>query len=283
MNVCCLLGHPVGHSMSAVMHNAAFAELGLDYRYELWDIEPERLEEAVDRLREPQMRGANVTIPHKVSVMKLLDAVEVGASKIGAVNTIVNDGGFLTGCNTDVTGIERSLEEAGVNPEGMAAVMVGAGGAAKAIGYYLSTLVGSLTIINRTQSRAEELASYLSGLPECTASVSARFLNREALADALVHADLLVNATSLGMTPDVDTTPVDGSLLKAGLVVVDAVYNPLKTRLVRDAEEVGATAIGGLSMLVHQGAQAFELWTGIEAPTSLMFEAARITLEGEGR
>jgi shikimate dehydrogenase len=269
--------------MSAVMHNAAFAELGLDYRYELWDIEPERLEEAVDRLREPQMRGANVTIPHKVSIMKLLDAVEVGASKIGAVNTIVNDGGFLTGCNTDVTGIERSLEEAGVNPEGMAAVMVGAGGAAKAIGYYLSTLVGSLTIINRTQSRAEELASYLSGLPECTASVSARFLNREALADALVHADLLVNATSLGMTPDVDTTPVDGSLLKAGLVVVDAVYNPLKTRLVRDAEEVGATAIGGLSMLVHQGAQAFELWTEIEAPTSLMFEAARLTLEGEGR
>jgi shikimate dehydrogenase len=269
--------------MSAVMHNAAFAELGLDYRYELWDIEPERLEEAVDRLREPKMRGANVTLPHKVCVMKLLDAVEVGASKIGAVNTIVNDGGFLTGHNTDVTGMERSLDEAGVDPEGMAAVMVGAGGAAKAMGYYLSTLVKSLTIINRTQSRAEELASYLSGLPECTASVSARSLNREVLADALVHADLLVNATSLGMTPDVDTTPVDGSLLKTGLVVVDAVYNPLKTQLVRDAEEVSATAIGGLSMLVHQGAQAFELWTGIEAPTSLMFEAARLTLEGEGR
>jgi shikimate dehydrogenase len=269
--------------MSAVMHNAAFAELGLDYRYELWDIEPERLEEVVDRLREPRMRGANVTLPHKVSVMELLDAVEVGASKIGAVNTIVNDGGFLTGYNTDVTGVERSLEEAGVDPGGMAAVMVGAGGAAKAIGYYLSALVESLTIINRTKSRAEELAKYLSGLPECAASVSARSLNREVLAGALVNADLLVNATSLGMTPDVDTTPVNRSLLKAGLVIVDAVYNPMKTRLVKDAEEVSATAIGGLSMLVHQGAEAFELWTGIEAPTSLMFEAARLTLEGERR
>jgi shikimate dehydrogenase len=265
------------------MHNAAFAELRLDYRYELWDIEPERLERAVDMLREPRMRGANVTLPHKVSVMELLDAVEMGAAKIGAINTIVNDGGFLTGYNTDVTGMKRSLEEAGVDPEGMATVMVGAGGAAKAIGYYLSTLVESLTIINRTKGRAEELASYLSGLPECAASVSACSLNREVLADTLVHADLLVNATSLGMTPDVDMTPVDRSLLKAGLVIVDTVYNPLKTRLVRDAEEVCATAIGGLSMLVHQGAQAFELWTGIEAPTSLMFEAARLTLEGERR
>jgi shikimate dehydrogenase len=280
MKVCCLIGHPVRHSMSAVIHNAVFVELGLDYRYELWDIVPKKLEEAVDRLRELKIRGANVTIPHKVSVMEFLDAIEVDASKIGAVNTIVNDEGFLTGYNTDVTGIERSLKEAGVNPEGKVAVMVGAGGAAKAIGYHLSTLVESLTIFNRTKSRAKELASHLSGLPECVSSVYAYSLNRRALADVLVHADILVNATSLGMTPNVDTTPVEGSLMKTGLIVVEAVYNPLKTRLMREAEETGATAIGGLSMLVHQGAKAFELWTGLKAQTDLMSEAARRTLEG---
>jgi shikimate dehydrogenase len=265
--------------MSAVMHNTVFLELGLDYRYELWDIVPNRLEEAVDRLREPKIRGANVTIPHKVQVMEFLDAIEVGASKIGAVNTILNDGGYLTGYNTDVTGIERSLKEAGVSLEGKVAVMVGAGGAAKAIGYYLSTLLESLIIVNRTKSRAKELASHLSGFPECVSSVSAYSLSRVALADVLVHADILVNATSLGMAPNVNTTPVERSLMKTGLIVVDAVYNPLKTRLMREAEEIGATAIGGLSMLVHQGGKAFELWTGLKAQTDLMSKAARRTLE----
>ena len=281
MRACYLLGYPVGHSMSAVMHNSAFKELDLDYVYELRSVKPEGLDECVNGvLREPQVRGANVTIPHKVSIIEFLDERDEDASIIGAVNTIVNDDGHLTGYNTDVTGVKRALGEKYGDLDGAKAVMIGAGGAAKAIGYHLSSSCRELRILNRTTRRAEELAEYLSGLAGCSAMVSASPLSRSHMAEALEGTDILVNATPVGMTPGIDETPVDGDLLGPGLVVLDAVYNPLRTRLIREAEEAGAATVTGLSMLVYQGAEAFRLWTGRDAPEELMARAASEALGG---
>lgn len=284
MRFCYLIGYPVGHSMSAVMHNAAFQELGLDFRYELRSVRPEDLNEFItSRMREPNVRGASVTIPHKVSVMKHLDEVDQEASRIGAVNTVVYEVGRLKGYNTDGVGAMRALEEAYGALDGANAVIVGAGGAARAIGYGLSTQVEELSILNRTTSRAVDLAKGLSMLPECRASISVLPLRRAHLRDALEDADILVNTTPLGMTPNVDDTPVDGNLIKQDLLVFDSVYNPLKTRLLREAEKAGAKTLSGLRMLVYQGAAAFELWTGRQAPEKLMIKAVEENLGGGQR
>jgi shikimate dehydrogenase len=274
MGVCYLIGHPVGHSMSAVMHNAAFRELGLDLRYELRPVRPKELEAfASTRLREQEVRGANVTIPHKVSVIEYLDELDPLASRIGAVNTIVNRGGRLKGYNTDGIGAIRALGEACGRLEGSRAVLIGAGGAARAIGYGLATSVDELAILNRTPERAVELAGELSVLPERTATISAHPLVRVHLERLLEEADLLINATPLGMGPNADETPVDGDLLGPGLLVFDSVYNPPMTRLLREADEAGAETLSGVSMLVYQGAASFELWTGRKAPEGLMTRA----------
>lgn len=274
MGVCYLIGHPVGHSMSAVMHNAAFRELDLDLRYELRPVRPRELGAFVSkRLREQDVRGANVTIPHKVSVIEHLDELDQTASRIGAVNTIVNKGGRLKGYNTDGIGAMRALGEAYGSLEGSRAVLIGAGGAARAIGYSLATSVDELAILNRTPERADDLAGDLSDLPECTATISAYPLLRRRLEKLLEDADILINATPLGMGPNADETPVDGDLLRPGLLVFDSVYNPPRTRLLREAEEAGARTLSGMSMLVYQGAASFELWTGREAPKGLMARA----------
>jgi shikimate dehydrogenase len=271
MGVCYLIGHPVGHSMSAVMHNAAFRELDLDLRYELRPVAPRELGAFISkRLREHEVRGANVTIPHKVSVIEHLDELDQTASRIGAVNTIVNKGGWLKGYNTDGIGAMRALGETYGRLESSSAILIGAGGAARAIGYSLATSVDELAILNRTPKRADDLAGGLSDLPECAATISAHPLLRIRLEKLLEDADILINATPLGMGPNADETPVDGDLLRPGLLVFDSVYNPPRTRLLREAEEAGARTLSGMSMLVYQGAASFELWTGREAPEGLM-------------
>jgi shikimate dehydrogenase len=267
--------------MSAVMHNAAFQELGLDFRYKLRSVKPEDLRGFItSRMREPKVRGASVTIPHKVSVVRHLDEVDSEASRIGAVNTIVNDRGQLKGYNTDGIAAMRALREAYGDLTGAKAVMVGAGGAARAVGYKLSTSVGELSILNRTVNRAVDLAHALSNLPECRASISASPLRRESLNEALEDADILVNTTPLGMSPNVDDSPVDSDLLRSDLLVFDAIYNPFRTRLLREAEDVGAKTMSGLSMLVYQGAAAFKLWTGVDAPKASMIRAIEEELGG---
>jgi len=270
--------------MSALMHNAAFEELGLDYRYELLPVKPEDLGSLVSStLRLPEVRGANVTIPHKVAVMEHLDWIDREASRIGAVNTIVNDDGRLRGYNTDGRGALRALNEGYGSLEGANVVILGAGGAARAIGHQASISASKLTILNRTLERAVSLSRYLSNLPECRASVSASTLNEDDLKTALRDADILVNATPVGMLPNVDETPVDGELLRPELFVFDSVYNPLKTRLLREAEERGAETLSGADMLVYQGAAAFRLWTGREAPEKLMRQSILETLGGGRR
>ncbi len=273
MRLCYLIGYPVGHSMSALMHNAAFQELGLGYHYVLKSVRPKALGRfTADEMRVDAVRGASVTIPHKVSIMGYLDEVDPEAAAIGAVNTIVNEGGRLKGYNTDGRGAMRALQEAYGDLRGAKAVVIGAGGAARAIGYHLSMVVDELSILNRTVSRAESLASGLKLLPGCNASVTAAALTRENLRSKLIEADVLINATPLGMTPETDKSPVDSDLLHPSLLVFDTVYNPLKTRLLREAEEAGARTLTGAKMLAYQGTASFELWTGVRAPEELMLE-----------
>ncbi len=282
MRVCYLLGYPVGHSMSAVMHNAAFQELGLDYRYELKSVPPDELGALVtSELRRTEFAGASDTIPHKLSIMRHLDGIDPSALRIGAVNTIVNEDGQLKGYNTDGIGALRGITEAYGEIEEARVVMVGAGGAARAVGYHLSTGVRELTIANRTLERGEELATSLSANPECRAIVRSIPLERDTLRAAIEEADILVNGTPLGMHPKTDDTPVPEDMLHSGLLVFDLVYNPIKTRLLREAEEVGAAILPGVNMLVYQGVTAFKMWTGVDPPVETMKAAVVGALGGE--
>ncbi|MFC2011225.1 shikimate dehydrogenase [Chloroflexota bacterium] len=272
--LCGIIGDPVEHSMSPVMHNAAFEKMRLDYLYAPFRVKKEELGKSIADMRALNIRGLNVTIPHKVAVLQFLDKLDPLAEKIGAVNTIVNDDGVLTGYNTDGAGFLQALLEGAVKPKGKNIVVLGAGGASRAISFTLANLGANLAILNRLQELdwAKELAHRISQI--FTKEVAALELNRENLAGVLVKADIIVNATSVGMSPDIDQTPVPADLLRPGLVIFDVVYNPIKTRLLAEAETIGAKTISGLDMLVWQGALAFEKWTGHKAPAELMKEEA---------
>ena len=272
--VCGIIGDPIGHSMSPAIHNAAFAEMGIDYMYVPFRVRQEQLGKAIQGMRALNIRGLNVTIPHKVTVIPFLDELDPLAERIGAVNTIVNDDGALRGYNTDATGFLQALLERGVEPREKNIVILGAGGASRAISFVLAERGAHLVILNRLLELdwAEELASRISQI--FTKEVEALELNEENLAKVLEKADIVVNATSVGMSPNIDETPIPAKLLKPGLIVSDIVYNPIKTRLLREAEAAGAKTIGGFDMLVWQGVLAFELWTGMKAPVKVMKEEA---------
>ena len=268
--VCGVIGDPIEHTMSPVMHNAAFKELGLDYLYVSFRVRKEELGKAVESIRALNIRGLNVTTPHKVAIIPFLDELDPLVERIGAVNTIVNDDGVLTGYNTDATGFLQALLDKGVEPEGKNTVILGAGGASRAISFILAERGAHLVILNRLLELdwAEELAHRISQVFK--KEVRALELNEKNLEMMLEGADILINATSVGMSPDVDETPVPARLLKTALIVFDIVYNPIQTRLLKEAEAAGAQTIGGLNMLVWQGAIAFEKWTGRKAPLDLM-------------
>ncbi len=268
--LCGIIGDPIEHTMSPPMHNAAFEQMGLDFWYVPFRVKREQLEQAVAGMRALNIRGLNVTIPHKVAIIPLLDVLDPLAGRIGAINTVVNDNGVLRGYNTDATGFLQALLEKGVEPREKRIVMLGAGGAARAVSFVLAERGAHLVILNRRLELdwAEELASRLT--ETFGKEVKALELAEENLVQALEEADILVNTTSVGMSPNVDETPVTSNLLKPSLIVFDAVYNPVKTRLLREAERIGAQTISGLEMLVWQGASAFELWTGVKAPVELM-------------
>ena len=274
-----LIGDPVGHTMSPAMHNAAFEELGLDYIYLPFHVKAHELADAVSGLRALNVNGFNVTIPHKVSIIPVLDEVDPIAGKIGAVNTVVNDDGKLTGYNTDASGFLRALLEQGIDPAGKNIVILGAGGASRAISYILSDNDARLTVLNRWQELdwAVELAGRIGR--DLGKEVRAMELTAENLSDVLAEADILVNATSVGMTPDDNSSPVPAGLLKSGLTVFDIVYNPVRTRLLAEAAASGARTVGGVDMLAWQGALAFEKWTGRPAPIDLMRREVVKTME----
>jgi len=277
--ICALIGDPVEHTMSPVMHNTAYEKLGLDYIYIPFRVTPEQLEQAVDGLRALNVRGFNVTIPHKVTIIPMLDGLDPIAEKIGAVNTVVNTDGELRGYNTDADGFLKALLEWGIEPGGKNVVVLGAGGAARAVTYILADKVGSLAILNRQEELdwAENIAELIE--EDFGRVVRVLELRDEFLAEALQKADILVNATSVGMSPAGDKSPVPAGLLRKDLVVFDVVYNPINTRLLNEAKAAGARTISGIDMLAWQGALAFEKWTGQAAPTDLMKKEAAKMLE----
>lgn len=274
-----LIGYPLKHSISPVFQQAAFDFLGLPVRYEAWETPPEALGDALARVRRPDCLGMNVTIPHKVAVMPALDEVEDRARLIGAVNTIVNRQGRLVGHNTDVDGFLQALRErAQYEPAGKRVVLLGAGGAARAVALGLAwTGVASLAILSRRLERGAALAEAVRGLVP-NVVVEAVAWDDEPLRRALFGIDLIVNATPIGMKHGQPGSPLPPELIAPGVVVYDLVYNPLETPLLADAARAGATPIGGLPMLVYQGAAAFELWTGQRPPLGLMMKRAEDAL-----
>jgi shikimate dehydrogenase len=271
-----LVGWPVEHSLSPAMHNAAFTELGLNWCYVPMPVTPERLREAVRGLVALGFAGANVTAPHKEAIMAYLDEVAPGARAIGAVNTIVVRERRTIGHNTDWRGFLAALREGGFAPEGRRALVLGAGGAARAVVYALAHAGSEVAILNRTPERAEALVEALSPsfpfVPLVAFPLTARTLSEQA-----ADAHLLVNATPLGTWPEVDQSPWPEDLaFPSHLTVFDLVYNPSQTKLLQRAAAAGARTIGGLGMLVHQGAMAFRLWTGLEPPVETMYKAALI-------
>ena len=263
-----VIGYPVAHSASPAMHNAALAATGLDFVYAPFAVHPENVGAVATAMRALNLRGLNVTVPHKVAVMPHLDEISAEARAIGAVNTIANSDGHLTGHNTDAYGVTASIRaDGGLDRMPAKAVLLGAGGAARAILYALlqAAEVEEVALLNRTAERAEKLAREL--------DASGKRVRVGALSEVahVGEAGLLINATSVGMEPDAANSPLtDPSSLHAGLAVLDIVYKPLRTRLLAQAEAAGARAIDGLGMLVHQGARAFEIWTGVTAPTGVM-------------
>lgn len=276
-----VIGYPLAHSLSPAFQQAALDYLGLDACYEAWETPPERLAEAVEAMRSPDCLGANVTIPHKEAVIPLLDDLDELSRQVGAVNTIVHRGGRLYGHNTDVIGFLRALkEEAGFEPSGQRALVLGAGGAARAVVLTLSREgAAAVTVINRTYARASALVEELRLYAQST-DLYAVPQTYAALRAAVRGCHLLVNCTPVGMTDTASerASPLPAELIPSGILVFDLVYNPPETRLMAAARQRGAKAVGGLPMLVYQGAASLELWTGLPAPIAVMREAAQRAL-----
>jgi len=281
-----LIGKPLAHSISPVFQQAALDHLRIDARYELWETEQDALGERVAGVRDAGCLGANVTVPYKELVIPLLDEVDPLAGRIGAVNTVVNRDGRLCGYNTDMTGFARALrEEGGFDPSGAHVVLLGAGGAGRAVTMALiQGKAASITITDVLPERAErlveDLGRDLASLRLGKTNLHTVAPGEDDLAALMKECQLLVNCTPIGMrhSKQEHDLPISSELIPAGAVVFDIIYNPLETRLLAEAKRRGARTLGGLSMLVYQGAASFELWTDVQAPVDVMFEAARKSL-----
>jgi len=260
-----VVGSPVGHSLSPAMHNAAFSVTGLNAVYLPFGTSD--LEGCIKGVRALGIKGLSVTIPYKSDVICLLDEVDDLAKRIGAVNTIVNDDGLLKGYNTDATGALKALEDA-VDLSGKTCLIIGAGGAARAIGFALRERGVTVIIANRTPNRGKELTNFL-GCP---------LVPLEDIKS--VQADILIHATSVGTYPNIGHCVIAQDAIREGMAVMDIVYNPIETRLLRMARSANCLTINGLGMFIHQGAEQFRLWTGLEPPLSHMTATVKRLLWG---
>jgi shikimate dehydrogenase len=250
------------------MHNAVIKDLNLNYVYLAFSILPNNLKLAVKALKTFDIKGINVTIPFKEKIIKYLDEINPIGQKIGAVNTIKNEDGYLIGKNTDTDGGKKAILNSGYHISGMNLLILGAGGAARALSYSLADDLNKITIINRTEKRAENLVKELNqnfGIDAQVKKFSSANLKEE-----MKKADFLINTTPIGMYPNVDNTPISAQFLHEDLFVFDVVYNPLETKLLKDANECGCKTLGGLDMLIYQGASAFEWWTNQKPNVNLM-------------
>ncbi|MCH8893595.1 MAG: shikimate dehydrogenase [Chloroflexi bacterium] len=278
-----IIGYPIGHSISPIFQQAGLDHLGIDATYEKWEVTPEGVGDFVNGLRAPGTSGINITVPHKQAVIPFLDEVDEWATAAGAVNTIVNRDGRLTGHNTDGPGfLQALLVETGYSPDGTRALILGAGGAAR--GILLALVRGgvdSLVIANRTFERAETLAQLAS---ENGVKSEAIPLSGDALTEAAASANLIVNCTTMGMShgPDEHGSPISAAQIPATAIVNDVVYTPLLTPILKEAAVAGATSLGGLHMLVYQGVLSFQMWTGRDAPVDVMLAAATAEMTSRG-
>jgi shikimate dehydrogenase len=267
-----VIGDPVEHSLSPAMHNAAFDACKLDCVFLAFKVESDEVGNAISGMRALGIQGLNVTMPHKSTVIGFLDEVDQTAKLLEAVNTVKNENGKLCGFNTDGAGALAALNENGVGPKCKKVVLLGAGGAARAVAFALAKEADELSILNRTLKSAAELAYLLK--QEFDANVIAYALSPLAVKANVADADLLINATSVGMKPNAKQSLVAPEWLKPGLAVMDIVYDPIETKLARDAKAAGAKVVSGVEMLIYQGAASFEIWTGCSAPVEVMRKAA---------
>jgi shikimate dehydrogenase len=270
--VCGVIGDPIEHTLSPIIHNAAFEALKLDYVFLAFKVEAAKVSNAIDGMRALSIHGLNVTMPHKNSVIKYMDELDPTAKTIGSANTILNKDGRLFGFNTDGVGALNAFEQNGVTVKGKRILLFGAGGAAKAIAYTLSQEASELVILNRTPEPATELANLLK--QKFNKKISADAIVPRTVKDNLAKADIIINATSVGMEPNPDLTLLATEWLKPDLAVMDIVYDPLETKLARDAKAAGAKVVNGVEMLIYQGAASFEIWTACRAPVEVMRKAA---------
>jgi shikimate dehydrogenase len=262
------------------MHNAAFQALNIDAVFLAFKVAPTQVDEAMRGVRSLGVRGLNVTMPNKNVVMQYLDEIDEPAKLLGSVNTVLNEGSRLRGFSTDGAGAHRALEENGVELAGKKLVLLGAGGAARAIAFAFAREVKELVILNRTPEKISDLAQALN--TKFHRKITSASLTPANIEQSLDGANVLINATSVGMHPSEKYTPVKPAFLRSDLTVMDIIYNPLETKLAKDAKAAGAKVISGVEMLIHQGAASFEIWTGKAAPIEVMREAALNQLKPVG-
>jgi len=272
-----IFGHPVEHSLSPYMHNSAFVKLGLDCVYVAFDIKPGKLGDAVRGLKALNVHGINITIPHKETILNLLDEIDNDAMLVGAVNTVINKDGRLTGYNTDVGGFLRAVkEDFGLLPDGKKIFVVGAGGAARAVVVGLATnRAAEVVIVNRTRSKADALAQeFKNHFPKITfKSLSLR--DSRAISTEISNTELVINCSSAGMKGE-NPLNLPLGLLPKGACIYDLVYEPSVTPLIKDARDLRLNSNSGISMLLYQGVEAFEIWTGKKAPVEEMKKALTV-------
>jgi shikimate dehydrogenase len=281
--LCCVIGDPIEHTLSPTIQNAAFEHLKLDFVFLAFKVKPSELESAMRGIRSLGIHGINLTMPHKKAVTKLLDELDHTAEVLSSVNTVLNRNGQLCGFNTDGIGAVTALKENGVTLSGKKALLLGAGSAAKSIALSLANEVEELFILNRTLEKATELKESIKQYSG--KKVISNTLSPKAIQKYLQNSDILINATSAGMQPNVDQNLVAPEWLRPDLTVMDIVYSPIETRLAKEAKKVGARVISGVDMLIHQGAASFEIWTERKAPLDVMRKAAlnRLATSGEGK
>ncbi|MBS7659361.1 MAG: shikimate dehydrogenase [Candidatus Bathyarchaeia archaeon] len=276
--ICAVIGDPIEHSLSPVMHNAALQHLGLDVIYVAFRVRGEALEDAVKGVRSLNIYGLNVTMPHKTAIIKYLDEVDPIAKDIESVNTVLNVNGKLIGFNTDGIGALNALRYNHADPKGRRVLILGAGGAAKAIAYQIAASnAEKIVIINRTGEKAKELAKFLR--KRFKVKIMGKQLSTITLRKALKETDILINATSVGMRPYNDQTLIDKQWLRRDMTVMDIVYDPVETKLLIDAKNIGAKVINGIDMLLYQGAESFKIWFRVDPPIDVMRKAIIEELE----
>jgi len=273
-----LVGNPLGHSMSPIMHNSVYPEMGLDWLYMPMEVKNDQIKDLLTGMRQMPFIGCNVTIPAKVAIMKYLDELDPLAEKIGAVNTLLFDKHRAIGFNTDGEGFVKDLERSkGIHCKGETFLIIGAGGAARAIGMTLATRgAKKIWIANRTRKKADALAQAINdNIGPCSESVG---LKDQELKKIINKTQVLINTTSVGLYPHVENLPIEASFIRPHLMVVDIIYNPMETKLLKLAANKGCETLNGVGMFVNQGAEAIQIWSGLQAPVEKMKQIVLKTL-----